>query len=322
MSRATSKGARNMALVEVRNLTKRYGKTVAVKDLSFEIEEGEVFGLLGPNGAGKSTTLSVISGLLEPTAGDVMVDGHSVRTDPMSVKRRLGVVPQELALYPRLSARANLRFWGEMHGLYGRALSTRVDEVLELVGLSSRANEPIIKYSGGMKRRVNLAAGLMSRPRVLILDEPTVGVDPQSRNRIFDLVKSQAADGTTVIYTSHYMEEVELLCGRVAIMDQGALVASGTVADLLRQASEHQEVEIGCPGITGDLLCRLESIPVVERVRQEEQAVKLITDDAEKALALAFGCFVGAGTKVSSIQIHKPNLEVLFIKLTGKSLRD
>lgn len=311
-----------MAFVEVKNLTKRYGATVAVKDLSFEIEEGEVFGLLGPNGAGKSTTLSVISGLLAPTSGDVVVAGHSVRTETMAVKRDLGIVPQELALYPRLSARVNLRFWGEMYGLGGKSLSARVDEILDLVGLKARAGEPLGRYSGGMKRRINLAAGLLTKPRLLILDEPTVGVDPQSRNRIFDLVKAQAAAGTTVIYTSHYMEEVELLCGRVAIVDQGSLVAAGTVSDLLKQASEHQEVEIGCPGITEDLVSRLESIPVVEQVRQEEQGVRLITDEAEKALALAFGCFVGAGARVSSIQIHKPNLEGLFIKLTGKSLRN
>ncbi|MGE5579491.1 MAG: ABC transporter ATP-binding protein [Bacillota bacterium] len=311
-----------MTFVEVKSLTKRYGNTVAVRDLSFDIHEGEVFGLLGPNGAGKSTTLSVISGLLSPTAGDVMVAGHSVQTEPMYVKRQLGIVPQDLALYPRLSARANLRFCGEMYGLRGRALRAMVDEVLDLVGLISRANEPVARYSGGMKRRINLAAGIIARPRLLVLDEPTVGVDPQSRSRIFDLVKAQAAAGTTVIYTSHYMEEVELLCGRVAIIDQGCLVAAGTVSDLLRQASEHQEVEIGCPGISDDLLRRLESIPVVEHVRREEQVVRLITDDAERALALAFGCFVGTGAKVSSIQIHKPNLEGLFMKLTGKSLRD
>ena len=311
-----------MAFVEVKNLTKRYGATAAVKDLSFEIEEGEVFGLLGPNGAGKSTTLSVISGLLAPTSGDVVVDGHSVKTEAMAVKRDLGIVPQDLALYPRLSARANLRFWGEMYGLGGKLLGARVDEVLDLVGLKARAGEPLGRYSGGMKRRVNLAAGIMSKPRLLILDEPTVGIDPQSRNHIFDLVKAQAAAGTTVIYTSHYMEEVELLCDRVAIVDQGSLVAEGTVSDLLKQASEHQEVEIGCPEITSELLSRLESIPVVEQVKQEEQGVRLITDSAEKALALAFGCFVGAGTRVSSIEIRKPNLEGLFIKLTGKSLRD
>lgn len=311
-----------MAFVEVKNLTKRYGTTVAVRDLDLEVEEGEVFGLLGPNGAGKSTTLSVISGLLRPTAGDVVVDGHSVRTQALAVKRILGIVPQELAVYPRLSARANLRFWGEMYGLGGKTLSSRVDEVLDLVGLKARAGEPLSRYSGGMKRRVNLAAGIMSNPRLLILDEPTVGVDPQSRNKVFDLVKAQAAAGTTVIYTSHYMEEVELLCDRVAIVDQGSLVAAGTVSDLLRQASEHQEVEIGCPGITDDLLGRLESIPVVDQVRCEEQGVTLMTNEAEKALALAFGCFVGAGAKVSSIQIRKPNLEGLFIKLTGKSLRD
>jgi ABC-2 type transport system ATP-binding protein len=311
-----------MAFVEIKNLTKRFGANVAVKDLSFEVKEGEVFGLLGPNGAGKSTTLSVLSGLLAPTSGDVLVDGHSVKTEAMAVKRMLGIVPQDLALYPRLSARANLRFWGEMYGLGGKSLNSRTDEVLDLVGLKARAGEPLGRYSGGMKRRINLAAGIMSNPRLLILDEPTVGVDPQSRNHIFDLVKAQAAAGTTVIYTSHYMEEVELLCNRVAIIDQGGLVASGTVSDLLSQASEHQEVEIGCPGITKDLLNRLESIPVVGQVKREEQGVRLITDDAEKALALAFGCFVGAGAKVSSIQIHKPNLEGLFIKLTGKSLRD
>jgi ABC-2 type transport system ATP-binding protein len=311
-----------MAFVEVKNLTKTFGSTVAVKDLYISVEEGEIFGLLGPNGAGKSTTLSVLSGLLKPSSGDVTVAGHSVKSDAMQVKRLLGIVPQEIALYPRLSAKTNLRFWGEMYGLGGRALDSRIAEVLEMVGLAKRANESIAKFSGGMKRRVNLAVGILGNPRLLILDEPTAGVDPQSRNHIFELVKTLNSAGTTVIYTSHYMEEVELLCNRVAIVDQGRLIASGTVESLLKNAAEHQEVEIGSPQISEDLVARLRAIPVISQVRQEEQSVRLITDDAEKALALAFGCFVGAGRKVSRIEIHKPNLEGLFIKLTGKSLRD
>ena len=311
-----------MSFVEVKNLTKTFKSTIAVDDLSFSVEQGEIFGLLGPNGAGKSTTLSILSGLLAPTSGDAMVAGISVARRPLQVKQMLGVVPQEIALYPKLSAKANLKFWGEVYGMKGKALETRIEEVLDLVGLSARANEQVAKYSGGMKRRVNIAAGILHKPRLLVMDEPTVGVDPQSRNHIFDLVKRLNSEGATVIYTSHYMEEVELLCNRVAIVDQGKLVALGTVEELLRQAAEHQEVEIGGTQVSADLLNRLQAIPVISQVKQEEQGVRLITDDAEKALALAFGCFVGAGLKVSRIEIRKPNLEGLFIKLTGKSLRD
>ena len=311
-----------MSFIEVKDLTKQFRGTTAVDGLSFSVEEGEIFGLLGPNGAGKSTTLSILSGLLAPTSGDATVAGISVTKDPLRVKQMLGVVPQEIALYPRLSARANLRFWGEVYGMKGKALQSRIDEVLDLAGLSARANDPVSRYSGGMKRRVNFAAGILHNPKILVLDEPTVGVDPQSRNHIFDLVKRLNRAGTTIIYTSHYMEEVEQLCHRVAIIDLGKLVAVGTVEELLEQAAEHQEVEIGGPQVSDDLLARLKAIPVVAQVRQEKEGIRLITDDAERALALAVGCCVGAGQKVSKIEIHKPNLEGLFIKLTGKSLRD
>ncbi len=311
-----------MPFVELKNLVKHFGHTIAVDGLSLSIEQGEIFGLLGPNGAGKSTALNLLSGLLTPDAGKALVDGISATERPLQVKQMLGVVPQEVSLYPRLSARANLKFWGEVYGLRGKALAERIDEILEMVGLSNRAGDRLAKYSGGMKRRVNIAAGILHRPSLLILDEPTVGVDPQSRNHIFDIVRSLRDAGTTVVYTSHYMDEVELLCDRVGIMDRGNLIALGTVSDLLKQAAEHQEVEIGGPRISEELLGRLRAIPVVSKVRGGEGGIHLTTDDAEKALALAFGCLVGAGQKVSRIEIHKPSLEGLFIKLTGRSLRD
>ena len=216
------------AVLEVHNLVKKYGENTAVNDVSFDIQEGEIFSLLGPNGAGKTTTISILSTLLSPTAGDATIFGHSVTRDPMEVKRLIGVVPQEIALYDDMSALENLNFWGEMYGLSGGALKTRVKELLEQIGLADRAKERIKTYSGGMKRRVNIAVGLMHQPRLLFMDEPTVGIDPQSRRAILDSVKSLNAAGMTILYTTHYMEEAQELSDRVGIIDHGKLIALGT----------------------------------------------------------------------------------------------
>ena len=308
--------------MEVRDLYKSYGRVSAVQGLSFDVNRGEVFGLLGPNGAGKSTTLSMLCGLFPPTSGDVLIAGHSVKEDPARVKRLLGVVPQEVALYPRLSGRSNLRFWGEMYGLGGAELSARVDQVLDMVGLRERAGDPVVRYSGGMKRRLNFAVGLLPEAELLILDEPTIGVDPQSRHRMFELIQDEKKRGTTVIYTTHYMEEAETLCDRVAIMDEGRLLAVGTVRELQRQALEHQEIDVTAMGVTCELVTRLQSAPVISRVDVKDDVLKLITDEPEQALATAFRCFTEAGARVSKVEIHRPNLEGLFMKMTGKRLRD
>ncbi len=311
-----------MSYIEVRDLWKRFKKREAVRGISFQVERGEIFGFLGPNGAGKSTTISVLAGLLKPTAGDMSVAGYSIAGNPMEVKRCIGLVPQDIALYPKLSARDNLRFWGSMYGISRLELQRRVKEVLELVGLSERGAEPINNYSGGMKRRINIAAGLLHQPELLILDEPTVGVDPQTRSRIFEIIRHLNQDGTTVIYTSHYMEEVELLCDKVTIIDEGQIVASGTKEELLRQVGGKQEITLTVPFINESLYQQLKSIPHVQQVKAMEEQVDILTDQADTILTSVLGNFINAGVPVSKIEIKKPNLETLFMKMTGRTLRD
>ena len=221
-------------ILEVNNLVKKYGEATVVKGINFQVEQGEIFGLLGPNGAGKTQTISMITGVIPPTAGTARIDGHDILTDAAAAKQISGLVPQDLALYPALSARANLNFFGRIYGLRGQPLKERVEDVLHVVSLTERADEPVENYSGGMKRRVNIAAGLVHQPRLLFLDEPTVGVDPQSRNQIFESVlRLNRERGMSIIYTSHYMEEVELLCKRVAIIDQGRIIALDSIRNLI-----------------------------------------------------------------------------------------
>src|SRR5215204_685375 len=226
------------AILEVQNLVKKYGDFTAVKGVSFDIKEGEIFSLLGPNGAGKTTTISMLSTLYAPTSGDATIGGHSVTRDPMAVKQVIGVVPQDLALYEELTARENLVFWGQMYGLSGRSLNNRVDEVLEQIGLTDKARNRVKTYSGGMKRRVNIGVGLLHKPRLLFMDEPTVGIDPQSRRAILDTVKDLNKQGMTVLYTTHYMEEAEELSNRVGIIDHGELIAIGTQKELKQQVGQ------------------------------------------------------------------------------------
>lgn len=225
-------------MLQVRELVKRFGEHEAVSGISFDIAKGECFGLLGPNGAGKSTCIAMICGLLRPTAGEVSVGGFIVQKEPQAAKRLMGVVPQEIALYPTLSARENLRFWGLLYGLSGKTLQLRIDEALEIVGLTDRQSDRISTFSGGMKRRINIAAALMHHPELLIMDEPTVGIDPQSRNHILETVKRLNTErAMTVLYTSHYMAEVEFLCQRLAIIDHGRLLAAGALDEIRRLAS-------------------------------------------------------------------------------------
>jgi ABC-2 type transport system ATP-binding protein len=272
-------------------LGKDYGDRKAVDGVDLEIEAGTIVGLLGPNGAGKTTTISMASGVVTPTRGTAKVDGHDVWKAPKLAKRELGLVPQELALYDELSARQNLRYFGQLYGLAGSELAARIDWALGVAGLADRASEPVSQFSGGMKRRLNLAAGVLHKPKLLILDEPTVGVDPQSRNHIFETVKAMRAEGMTVLYTSHYMEEVEALCDRVAIMDRGKVVAAGTIDELV---SSH-----GGRGL------ELE-----------------IEGDLELARAAAVAAIEGTGATVKKVASKRGNLEGVFLALTGKALRD
>jgi ABC-2 type transport system ATP-binding protein len=311
-------------ILDVQNLVKKFGDITAVDGVSFDIQEGEVFSLLGPNGAGKTTTISMLSCLLEPTSGDAIIAGHSVTHDALEVKGVIGVVPQEIALYEELSARENLTFWGQMYGLGGSALKTRVNEVLEQIGLADRAKDKIKTYSGGMKRRVNIGVGLLHKPRLLFMDEPTVGIDPQSRRSILDSVKDLNKAGMTVLYTTHYMEEAEELSHRVGIIDQGKMIAIGTQKELTELVGENETLRLH----TGEnvdvqpLMDALKELPYVIHVSASDNMVVLIVPEADDALPPVLGMADRLGYKIRSVDIQEPNLEAVFLKLTGKALRD
>ncbi len=312
-----------MALLEVKELSKSYGNIKAVGGISFEIQKGEIFGLLGPNGAGKTTTISMLSCLLKPDSGDTFVDGYSILKDSMEVKKRIGVVPQDVSLYPTLSAQENLVFFGEMYGLTGSKLREKVDEVLEVVGLKDRRKEAINKYSGGMKRRINIAVGLLPSPKLLILDEPTVGVDPQSRTNILETLKELNKKGLTILYTSHYMEEVEFLCDRIAIMDLGKIIAIGSLNELRLLVGERDLLRISTANeISKDLVETVKKIPDVSEARVLDESIEILTLHGRKLLPQIIEIFADTGVKIKSVEVKEPNLESVFLHLTGKELRD
>jgi ABC-2 type transport system ATP-binding protein len=322
------------AFLEILDLHKSYGAAKALDGVSFAVREGELFGLLGPNGAGKTTLLSVLSCLLAPTSGQARLQARRIHPGDGWVRRRIGVVPQELALYGELTAAENLHFFGELYGLRGAALRGRVKNVLAAVALSDRANDRVATFSGGMKRRLNLGAALVHEPRLLLLDEPTVGVDPQSRNHIFEEVRRLNAAGVTVLYTSHYMEEVQTLCPRVGIMDHGRLAACGAVADLLRQL--HGLVRVRVPRLTPDLRDRLKELPDCflgdpegwrpERAAaapdHEGRTLELNCRDVQATLVRLAAVLNELGVELIHLETEEPNLERVFLHLTGRELRD
>mgnify|MGYP002682407470 FL=1 len=311
-------------VLKVLKLVKKYGAKLAVDDVSFEVQEGEIFSLLGPNGAGKTTTISILSTLFSPTAGDAEIFGYSVTKNPMDVKRLIGVVPQEIALYDDMTALENLNFWGEMYGLSGRELKTRVQELLEQIGLADRAKERIKTYSGGMKRRVNIAVGLLHKPRLLFMDEPTVGIDPQSRRAILDSVKALNKDGMTILYTTHYMEEAQELSDRVGIIDHGKLIALGTQSELTAQVGEMDTLilHLGENEDPEHLAQALKALPDVLQANPSDHTVALVTPSAEELLAPVVSRSNELGIKIHSIDMREPNLEAVFLHLTGRALRD
>jgi ABC-2 type transport system ATP-binding protein len=309
-------------VIDVRHLRKQYGDLVAVDAATFEVREGEIFGLLGPNGAGKSTTIGCLSGLLRPTAGRVLILGHDIVTDGAAAKAHLGVVPQELAVYEELSARENLRYWGGAYGLGGASLARRVDEVLELVGLSDRASEPVKRYSGGMKRRLNFACGIVHRPRVLLLDEPTVGVDPQSRVRLLELVRAEARAGSAVLYTTHYMEEAQQLCDRIAIIDHGRIMAMGTLEELRRLMGERDLLRLSGHFDGERARAALAGLDGAEVVSADASTIILAMPGASRRLPAVFAALAAAEADVREAVLTQPSLESLFIKLTGRELRE
>ena len=308
--------------LECRNLGKRFGELEAVRGVSFEIAEGETYGLLGPNGAGKTTTISIVCGLLEADAGEVLVAGRPVTTHSVGAKAAIGYVPQELAIYPDLNARENLRFFARLYGLGSRWANERVDEVLAVIGLADRAREQTKNFSGGMQRRLNIGVGLLLRPRLLVLDEPTVGVDPQSRNAILESVEQLAGEGMAVLYTTHYMEEAERLCDRIGIIDLGELKAEGTRAELVALVGEHDRVRLG--GV-GDLDAAAEAARLLAAVRAasvEDGGVQLIVEHARNLLPELLQTVAAHGFAVEAVEVDEPNLEAVFLHLTGKALRD
>ncbi len=312
------------AILEVNKLVKKYGDFTAVNGISFEIMEGEIFSLLGPNGAGKTTTISMLSTLYIPTSGEATIGGHSITKEPMAVRNLIGVVPQDLALYEELSARENLSFWGQMYGLSGKTLNIRVDEILEQIGLTDRARERVKAYSGGMKRRVNIGVGLLHKPSLLFMDEPTVGIDPQSRRAILDSVKDLNKQGMTVLYTTHYMEEAEELSDRVGIVDHGELIALGTQAELTKQVGEMETLilHVGENDDPERLAVAIRTLGMVRKADVTDHTVSVIVPEAEEALAPAVTKANELGIKIHSVDMREPNLEAVFLHLTGRALRD
>ena len=308
---------------EATNLRKAFGDLVAVDGVSFHIAAGEVYGLLGPNGAGKSTSISMVCGLLHRDGGDVSICGEDVDDGPRA-RRHIGYVPQDVALYPDLSGRENLVFWGRMYGLHGADLETRVDDVLDRVDLADRARDLLKTYSGGMARRINIAAGLLHTPDLLILDEPTVGVDPQSRNAILGYVEELNAAGLSVLYTTHYMEEAERLCHRVGIIDEGKVIAEGTRRELIGLTGDQDRVvltfESGVDLDAAAAVCR--GVEGVASASRAEEGVQALCPDSRSVLPRLVGALADAASHLAGVEVEEPNLEAVFLHLTGKSLRD
>jgi ABC-2 type transport system ATP-binding protein len=305
--------------LEVRDVRKSYGATVALDGVSFTAAEGEMFGLLGPNGAGKTTLLSILSCLLDASGGEVWLHGKVVAPADRDVRRLIGIVPQELAIYADLTARENLQFFGELYGLRGTRLKERVADVLRAIGLEDRADDRAGTFSGGMKRRLNLGAALVHEPRLLLLDEPTTGVDPQSRNHIFEEVKRLNAAGLTVLYTSHYMEEVQTLCPRIGIMDQGRLVACDTLPNLLKQLSG--VIRFRVSDLTPALRDRIKEFPGCT-LTERDGRLELRCRDVQGSLVRLVAALGETSVVLAGLEIEEPNLERVFLHLTGRALRD
>jgi len=311
-----------MSFLEIRNVSKKFGNIQAVDDVGFDVQNGEVFGLLGPNGAGKSTLISIMTTLLKPDKGDVIINGHNLNRKSSEAKRILGFVPQEIALYPTLTARENLMFWGRMYNLKGTLLKERVEEALEIAGLTDRAKGRIDTYSGGMKRRINIAAALLHKPKILIMDEPTVGIDPQSRNHILETVVKLNKEGMTVIYTSHYMEEVEYLCTRIAIMDHGKIIATGSKEELRQLVGNRETINVKISNAGSAVIENIRNISGVDSISLQDNELSIIAASADAILARVISALDSLRCRIHSMEVEQPNLESVFLHLTGRALRD
>lgn len=312
----------NDDILTVKQLTKDYDANHALRGISFSIPQGEIFGLLGPNGAGKSTTISILAGLIPPTAGQISIKGLDLSRNMKAAKAHIGLVPQDIALYPTLSAWDNLIFWGQIYSLRGKLLKQRISEVLDIVQLTDRAHEPVNNYSGGMKRRINLAIGLLHRPDIIFLDEPTVGVDPQSRNAIFESVEALNRAGLTVIYTTHYMEEAERLCQRVAIIDHGQIIALDTPANLIRKQGLSLIRMSILDGLIDAVETQVRLLPLVWEVNRRDHTLDIQVQESQPALMEVLKITQALTAQVTSLEILESSLETVFLNLTGKSLRE
>lgn len=306
-------------MIQVQNLSKTFQNLRAVDNISFSISKGEIFGLLGPNGAGKSTTLNMMSTILKSDEGTITIDGVEVKANSKICKQLIGVVPQEISLYEELSAYDNLLFWGNLYGIPSKKLKKTIEQTLELIGLLDRKKDLIKTYSGGMKRRINIAASLLHKPKILLMDEPTVGIDPQSRNHIFEVIETLNQQGMTIIYTTHYMEEVERLCNRIAIIDSGKIIAQGTQRELQELVQTKENIQLEFDFLSKDQVVKFRELLSCNMIQKENQ---LIIESSVKELSDIITVTNQLGLTINDIQLQKVNLETIFLSLTGKQLRD
>ncbi len=311
-----------MPLLEISGLKKYFKNIKAVDGISFSVEKGEILGLLGPNGAGKSTTINMIATLIVPDEGSIRFNGEDIIKHPKSIQQSLGLVPQEIALYPSLTGLENLKFWGKAYGLGGDELGRRINEVSEVIGIEDRLRDKVSKYSGGMKRRLNIGAALLHKPELIIMDEPTVGIDPQSRNHILNTVKELSRGGATIIYTSHYMEEVEMLCSRVFIMDEGRVIAAGTTDEITASIGGQYAIKLKLGREDSKLCESLEKLDCVIAVNMEEVDISIAVKAQETSVKAVLDVIAKSGAELKSLDIEKANLETVFLNLTGRALRD
>lgn len=309
-------------LLEIKGLKKYFKDVRAVDGIDFNVKEGEIIGLLGPNGAGKSTTISMISTLIKPDSGSIYYNGEDIIKKPKAIQQDLGFVPQEVALYPTLSGLENLKFWGKIYGLKGNKLNQKIEEISEIIGITDRLKHKVEKYSGGMKRRLNIGAALLHEPKIIILDEPTVGIDPQSRNHILNSVKEINKKGSTVIYTTHYMEEAETLCNRICIMDRGKMIASGTKDELLDLINANDRIELKVEKINNSLIQEIEKLDFVSNVKTKDNNIVIEWEGKNGNYSKLMNVLAQEKNKLLSMDVKKPDLEYVFLSLTGRALRD
>lgn len=311
-----------MELLKVQNISKQFKKVKAVDGISFTLNKGEILGLLGPNGAGKSTTISMISTLLQPDTGEILYADTSIIRSPKVIQESLGYVPQEIALYPMLSGKENLIFWGRAYGLKGQNLKDKIEEISEIIGIKDRLKDKVKTYSGGMKRRLNIGVALLHDPELIIMDEPTVGIDPQSRKHILDTVLELNKKGMTVIYTSHYMEEVEYLCNRICIMDQGKIIAEGTKEELIERYDTTRDIKLKLQNYSANIISKLKGLDCVVSVEAANDDIIVKTTQDKHVFKKIIDIINDDGADIHSMDIDEANLETVFLQLTGRILRD